>query len=273
MTRPRCRKTSMTPETAVATCNNSEDTATPVRPAEPLPALTALEEQRVQALVERRQAHEATRGKPRVKVERTGSKTAVTMPPDGVHEAVMQADLMRAFGTTDTEFLARIWNQVSNAVAGGTTNVTSQQHNGILASMAGIEPRDEIEAMLATQMVATQDAAMTLMRQMQNAETIMQRDTAGNLAVKFMRTYATQLEALRRHRSSGEQRVVVQHQHVHVTAEQAAVQVNGGEGALPNAEDRAHAPTDRRALAHAPGTPLPSPDPAREPLPITRRSR
>jgi hypothetical protein len=257
--RPRRRKPPTAPETAAAT------------PAEPLPALTPIEEQRVQAWAERRRAHEATRGKPRVKVERIGPKTAVTMPPDGVHQAVMQADLMRAFGTTDTEFLSRTWNQLNNSVAGGSKTVSDTQYNGLLASMAGIEPRDEIEAMLATQMIAAQDATMTLMRQLANAETIVQRDTAGRLAQGFMKIFTAQIEALRRHRSPGEQRVVVQH--VHVTAEQAAVQVNGGEGPSPKAEDPAHAPTARRTLAHAPGAPMPSPDAAREPLPVAGRSR
>ena len=51
---------------------------------------------------------------------------------------------------------------------------------------------------------------------------------ACNLAVKLLRTFTPQLEALKRYRSAGEQRVVVQHQHVNVTADQAAVQVNGG---------------------------------------------
>lgn len=266
----RRRKPSSTRKSAAATCSNTQSTANPALPAEPPPAMTALEEPRVQAFRDRRRTHEATRGKPRVKAERTGPKTAVTVPPDGVHQAVMQADLMRAFGTTYTEFLARTWNQVSNAVAVGTTTVSDQQCNGVLASVAAIEPRDEIEAMLATHMVAAQDAAMTLMRQLANAETIVQRDTAGNLAVKFMRTFTAQMEALRRHRSPGEQRVVVQY--VHVAAEQAAVQLNG-EGPSPKAEDRAHAPTARRALAHAPSAPMPSPDPAREPLPVAGRSR
>lgn len=233
--------------------------------------MTAIEKQRVQAFKDRRQAHEATRGRPRVKVESKGPKAAETSPPEGVSPEVVQADLMRAFGTTDTEFLYRTWNQLNNAVAGGSTKVSNQQFNGVLASMAGIEPRDEIEAMLGAQMIATQDAAMVLMQQMQNAEKILQRDSAGNLAVKFMRTFTAQMEALRRHRSPGEQRVVVQH--VHVTADQAAVQVNGGEGAPSKAEDRAHAQSDQRALAHAPEPALPSPDTTREPLPVARSTR
>lgn len=254
MSRPGRRKQPRAPETA----------------AEAQPTMTSAEEVRVQAFKDRRQACEATRGKPRVKVERKGPKAAETFAPDGVAHELMVADLTRAFGTADIEFMERTLHQVLNAVSGGTTNITEHQFNGVIASVAAIEPRDEIEAMLATQMTAAQDAAMVLLRQMQNADTIVQRDSAGNLAGKFMRIYTTQMEALRRHRSPGEQRVVVQH--VHLTAEQAAVQVNGG-GASPKAEDRAHAPTEHRALAHADERPLRSQDPEREPMPVASGSR
>jgi hypothetical protein len=69
---------------------------------------------------------------------------------------------------------------------------------------------------------------MELLRQVGATENRFHFNDAGNMAVKLLRTYTAQLEALKRYRSAGEQRVVVQHQHVNVTADQAAVQVNGG---------------------------------------------
>jgi hypothetical protein len=96
----------------------------------------------------------------------------------------------------------------------------------------------------------------------------------GNMVVKLLRIYAAQLEALKRYRSAGEQRVVV-HQHVTVTAEQAAVQVNGGAAPDPRGEgdgskpkERAHAPADPASPAHEPSAPMPCPDPARNTVPI-----
>src|SRR3954468_3997569 len=96
---------------------------------------------------------------------------------------------------------------------------------------------------------------------------------AGNLAVKLLRTYTAQIEALKRYRSAGEQRVVVQHQHVNVTADQAAVQVNGvapapgGRGAASELEEQSHASGIHRSVPHEPGTPLQCPDPARDTVP------
>jgi len=96
-----------------------------------------------------------------------------------------------------------------------------------------------------------------------------------NMAVKLLRTYTTQLEALKRYRSAGEQRVVVQHQHVNVTADQAAVQVNGvapdtgGRGAASKPEDQPHATQATRSVAPEPSAPLPCPDPTRDTVPAS----
>jgi hypothetical protein len=100
----------------------------------------------------------------------------------------------------------------------------------------------------------------------------------GNLAVKLLRTFPAQLDALKCYRSAGEQRVVVQHQHVNVTADQAAVQVNGGgypapggRGAVSKSEDQPHGPGEPQAVAVEPSTPLQCPDPGRDTVPIARR--
>ena len=78
--------------------------------------------------------------------------------------------------------------------------------------------------MLAAQMVGVHWTAMALLSKVGSTNDRALLNDVGNLAVKLLRTYTTQLEALKRYRSAGEQRVVVQH--VNVTADQAAVQVN-----------------------------------------------
>jgi hypothetical protein len=96
-----------------------------------------------------------------------------------------------------------------------------------VAAVTGIAPRDEAEAMLAAQMVGVHWIAMALLNKAGSTNDRGLLNDAGNMAVKLLRTYTAQLETLKRYRSAGEQRVVVQHQHVNVTADQAAVQVNG----------------------------------------------
>ena len=73
--------------------------------------------------------------------------------------------------------------------------------------MTGIGPQDEAEAMLAAQMVGVHWLAMDLLRKANDRARL---NDAGNMAVKLLRTFAAHLEALKRYRSAGEQRVVVQ---------------------------------------------------------------
>ena len=87
--------------------------------------------------------------------------------------------------------------------------------NEALAAVAGIGARDEIEGMLATQMVATHLAAITALRRLKGAENIPQQDSNGNLAAKLLRTFTMQVEALQRYRGKGQQKVTVEHVHVH----------------------------------------------------------
>jgi hypothetical protein len=135
-------------------------------------------------------------------------------------------------------------------------------------------PRDEDEAMLAAQMVGVRWTAMELLRQVGATGNRLQLNDAGSLAVKLLRTYTAQLEALKRYRSAGEQRVVVQHQHVNVTADQAAVQVNAapapqGEGDGTKSEDQPHV----KQLGHASEPAMRRPEPAGNAMPVAGRDR
>jgi hypothetical protein len=52
---------------------------------------------------------------------------------------------------------------------------------------------------------------MTFARRLANVETIEQQDSAERAFNKLARTFTTQLEALKRYRTGGEQKVTVQH--------------------------------------------------------------
>jgi hypothetical protein len=60
----------------------------------------------------------------------------------------------------------------------------------------GIEPKDQVEAMLGVQMAAVHNATMTFARHLAHAEIIMQQDSAENAFNKLARTFAAQVEAL-----------------------------------------------------------------------------
>ena len=59
----------------------------------------------------------------------------------------------------------------------------SEDINNVLAAVTGIGAGDEIEGMLATQMIATHMDAMKALRLLKASETVPQQDSNGNLAI------------------------------------------------------------------------------------------
>jgi len=238
---------------------------------------TAQELEAAKALLARRAARTPA---PRVKLEPLPGGGAY-IGPDHPMPALWAMALQQVFGTANLDFAALMLGDISDAATAEHDTVDEKAANGILGALHGINPGDEVEAMLATQMVATHLAAMECLRWARApGQTFEGRDMNLRHATKLSRTYTMQVDSLKRYRSKGEQRVVVQHQHVNVTAEQAAVQVNGGvdpapegRGTASKPEEQPHAPAKPAPLAYEPGTPLPCPDPARDAMPATGSER
>jgi hypothetical protein len=145
-----------------------------------------------------------------------------------------------------------------------------RQVSATVAALVGIGPRDELEGMMAAQLIAAHNAAMECYRRaMLGEQTFEGRRENLNQANKLSRTWATLLEALNKHRGKGQQKVTVEHVHVHQGGQAIVgnIETARGVGATPKTEERPHA----KPLAHAPEPTLPCPDPEREAVPIARR--
>src|ERR1700731_4160197 len=91
-----------------------------------------------------------------------------------------------------------------------------QQMTAALSGLIGIAPQDELEGMMAAQLIASHSAAMECYRRaMIGEQTFEGRRENLAQANKLSRTYAALLEALNRHRGKGQQKVTVEHVHVH----------------------------------------------------------
>jgi hypothetical protein len=214
------------------------------------------------------EAYKATKEKrgPRLKVTTTG-KDAATIDVDHPNEMIGTLDLMRAIGTTDAAFFNGLIGQLANASK--ETNASERGLNFMLSVVKGIEPRDQTEAMLAAQMAAVHMASMTFARRLAHVETLPQQDSAQNAFNKLARTFAAQVEALKRYRSGGEQRMVVQHVNVAEGGQAIVGNVSTpapGVGVNEKAKDQPH------ALAYAPGVEMPRQIEA-ERAPVPRASR
>jgi hypothetical protein len=139
-----------------------------------------------------------------------------------------------------------------------------RQRHAAVDALIGITPGDELEGMIAAQLIAAHNAAMECYRRaMIGEQTFEGRRENLSQANKLSRTYAALLDALNRHRGKGQQKVTMEHVHVH----------EGGQAIVGNVESRggglaSKAKEQPHALAHAPGATMPGADAPRQPVPI-----
>jgi hypothetical protein len=199
----------------------SEPKKDPVAPYQPTP-----EECRG---LEKLRARDAERTRaPHVKAG-AGGQTSIAI--DHPHKATGVALLRLATGSEDNEFLAGLLTNFGNI--GGAKNGDGGhvgKLNFLLSLMKGVKPRDQVEAMLAAQMAVTHDAMMTFARRLAHAEMIEQQDSAERGLTKLSRTFAMQVEALKRYRSQGEQVVRVERVTVHEGGQAIVGNVSHGMG-------------------------------------------
>jgi hypothetical protein len=141
-----------------------------------------------------------------------------------------------------------------------------EQYSATVAALAGIGPKDELEGMMAAQLIAAHNAAMECYRRAMIAEQSFE-GRRENLAQagKLSRTYAVLLDALNRHRGKGQQKVTVEHVHVHAGGQAVVgmVETPGG-GGQQKSEEQPHA----RQIAYASQPAVWSADKARDPMPV-----
>lgn len=200
---------------------------------------------------------------PRIKVVKDGKVPQVS--PDHPDEATGYRLLMEALGTADRDFVQGLISQLANASLHGR-EIDEAGLNFMLAVIKDIKPRDQIEAMLAAQMAGIHMTTMTFTRRLSQVENIPQQDSAERALNKLARTFATQMEALKRYRTGGEQKVTVQHVSVS----------EGGQAIVGNVTQGAAAPqkpaTTTPALTDArrPEMPIMS-DREQAPVPLRRK--
>ncbi|MGU3330503.1 hypothetical protein FV228_08900 [Methylobacterium sp. WL18] len=164
-------------------------------------------------------------------VGRSVDKHVALAPRDG-DEFDHTMKTLDTFGTTSPAFANRCMTRLlffSQEAQGCAP--TEDDINASLAAVSAIAPRDELEAMLALQMVATQEAAMDAMGRAKLSADPLASERYSKLAMKLMRSFAAQLESLEKRRRGGEQKVTVEHVHVHAGGQAIVGTVEtGGKG-------------------------------------------
>ena len=200
----------------------------------------------------------------------SAKKPAVANPPTTV--VAKDADdgkgvLTSIGGSVSDDWNLVLVNQTSQTlwVKHSDEKKIEQQRDATLAALAGIAPKDELEAMIASQLLAAQNAAMECYRRaMLPEQTFEGRRENLTQANKLSRTFAALIEALDRHRGKGQQKVIVEHVHVH-SGGQAIV----GTIEPPGGGIRAKPDEQPHALTYQPVIEMPGANPKREAVPNT----
>ena len=118
--------------------------------------------------------------------------------------------LKKLGGSQSDHWNTSLANQAARAmwVTNSDAAERDRQRSITAAALVGISPKDELEGMMAAQLLAAHNAAMECYRRaMLGEQTFEGRRENLNQATKLSRTWATLLDALNRHRGKGQQRV------------------------------------------------------------------
>lgn len=179
--------------------------------------------------------------------------------------------ILKAVGGSQSDH----WNNIlANQVMQGLWTKNSdeadkeKQFGATVAALVGIAPKDELEGMMAAQLIAAHNAAMECYRRAMIGEQSFEgRRENLNQANKLSRTWTTLLDALNKHRGKGQQKVTVEHVHVHAGGQAVVGTVERpGGGVTREIEEQAHA----KQIGHAPEPAMRSPDQERDAVPVAR---
>jgi hypothetical protein len=159
------------------------------------------------------------------KLEKSGNSVEVKFPHNNTNGG--EAHLLDTFGTASPGYAYEALGTLAAVLRDkGQDLPTPVALNAALALVDSIEPANELEAMLAVQMAATHGLAMTMMTRTRQTDGLLQMQAQGGLAVKLLRTFTLQAEALAKLKRGGGQTVRVEHVHVH----------SGGQAIVGNVE-------------------------------------
>jgi hypothetical protein len=123
------------------------------------------------------------------------------------------ASLYATFGTTDIDVLNLFVDQIQNVSGFGPSGEDhAKALNSTLPLLLAIRPENEVETMLAAQMVGIHAMTMSMMRRaMLPDQTVEGVSNNVNRVTKLSRTFISLLEALNKHRGKGKQKITVEH--------------------------------------------------------------
>jgi len=164
-----------------------------------------------------------------------GKKNKPSITYKDPDDPLLRVKLSEAFGTADIGVQVHLLDQIAQvfngacSADGNNNEVAVTAMNTAMAILAGIQPQNEVEAMLAVQMIGVHNMAMrTMGLAMLGGQTLQGKESNGNLATKMLRTFIAQMETLQKIRTGGQQKMIVEHVHVNEGGQAIVGTVNQG---------------------------------------------
>jgi hypothetical protein len=141
----------------------------------------------------------------------------------------------------------------------------------VIAILSGQQPKNELEAMVICQMAVTHALTMRSFGNLNRSNGIQQQDSNALTVARLTKAFASQMDALGKLRRGGEQRVVVEHVHIHAGAQAIVGEVThtGGPRALIENQGQPHATNNAGPVVASDGQEMRSQNPEREALPVS----
>lgn len=142
-----------------------------------------------------------------------GAKTLTVGSGSDANKMLHSMRLFEALGSRSNGFIDDSLHRISSALRLiGNDDIDSNRVNAAVALVSAVAPQDELEATMAIQMVAANDAALMCFERSRTAQFLEHASAYSNMANKAMRSFALHAEAIAKLRRGGEQ--VVRHVHV-----------------------------------------------------------
>ena len=155
-------------------------------------------------------------------------------------DPLREVKMLEAFGTPDSDLQSHLLSQAIQTF-GNTipmdefnTDGVALAGNNSLATLAGIQPQDEIEAMLAIQMMGVHNMAMNCIDKATRTERVNFMGAYLRGATKLLRIFVAQIEALKKYRNGSQQKMIVEHIHINEGGQAIVGNVNQGGGKKNN---------------------------------------
>jgi hypothetical protein len=149
-----------------------------------------------------------------------GKQDSLTVAPSKTREELVEelkTIVRTATGTQYHDVASRLIDQVANSQVFPRPREDADHFSKALVAIEEMAPKNVTEAMLAVQMIATNDAAlMFLRRATTEGQSLAGAESSALSATRLMRLHLDQIEAMQKLKGkTGHQKVVVEHVHVY----------------------------------------------------------